>query len=102
MIYQILLYNGAWDRKISKTLVRSLLQKRVYCPVSSPKRWYAKPDQIEFQSVEEDNVLLSVEVIFHLTDDRDCELIRDQFYDRLYELGPEYESMVEVTLTQEA
>ena len=83
MIYQVTLYEGNWNKKVSEKIVWQLLRKRAR--------------SIQFYEPDED-VKLSFEIDVVMPMYRDCECVRDRLYRSLYRLGPEYESMVEVEL----
>ena len=95
MIYQILLYDGNWEKKISEKTVGNLLKQwfpRSRIELRQGLATYA----IEFQTPEE-GVLVSAEFITV----GDSELVADKLYRCLYSLCPEYESMVEVNVFNE-
>jgi hypothetical protein len=100
MTYQITLYDGEWDKTVSEKTVQGLL--RQWFPRSrSERRQGSKPYQLTFQPVEI-SVLVSAELtVYQDSDyfDGDEELVTDKLYRCFYSIGPEYESMVEITRT---
>lgn len=94
MIFQVTLYEGRWTKKVSEKSVRQLLKKRFYCSTFNVRQW-SQSDGIVFQLTDSD-VLHLVE--FHISGDMDHELIIDELYHRFCSLGPEYESMIEVSV----
>ena len=87
MIYQVILYEGKWDKKISEKSVIKLLCHHFHQLKESES-------SIQFQESEEG---LYVEV--RLIDDwREPGPVVDRLYRCFYTLEPEYETMVEVNI----
>lgn len=100
MIFQVTLYEGNWNKLPSTQIVQRLLKKRYYCSTNDINSW-TRPSEVTFQCTDSD-VLYLAEFSLRILDDMDYELVIDELYSRFYGLGPEYESMVEVTLIREA
>ena len=93
MIFQVTLYEGNWNKLPSTQIVQRLLKKRYYCSTNDINSW-TRPDNIIISSDSD----ITAEFSLRILDDMDYELVIDELYSRFYGLGPEYESMVEITV----
>ena len=90
MIYQITLYDGGWEKLPTEKAVKNLMRHR-----------FKDSQNIQFQGHDEESgaIVIEVELPDSYFNDywREQELVTDRLYRCFYSLGPEYESMVEIT-----
>ena len=100
MTFQITLYDGEWERTVAEKSVAN--QLRQWFPrTRKDKKKGVEPNRVEFNTPE-DGVLISA--LFTLNKEAvyfdDEELRVDKIYRCFCAMGPEYESMIEVTVSE--